>query len=157
MILGVSPYSRHSVRIYNTHLFIFSNLTIRFFGTEPLMEKVTAERPQFQPGIRSAADELRAIRKDIRARASGSLDQADTESRVLLRAQHSHVAECSLMTIDAADCATRDPVEDDIARLAGFVQSPVINTSEDKGANSYSVYAASACRQMHSAPTPNLR
>ena len=121
------------------------------------MEKVTAERPQFQPGIRSAADELRAIRKDIRARASGSLDQADTESRVLLRAQHSHVAECSLMTIDAADCATRDPVEDDIARLAGFVQSPVINTSEDKGANSYSVYAASACRQMHSTPTPNLR
>lgn len=48
-------------------------------------------------------------------------------------------------------------IEDDIARLAGFVQSPVINTSEDKGANSYSVYAASACRQMHSAPTPNLR
>ena len=99
-------------------------IELRFFGTEPLLERVTAERPQLQPCARSVAEELRSLRKELRVCDLGILERMDAKSRVLLRVQSVCATESDSTATDMRNFMTDNLIEPDLARTSGCVQCP---------------------------------
>ena len=88
------------------------------------------ERPSIQPSAREVVEELRSLRKGTRTFELNPLEEEVNSSRVLLRAQLSHVFENKPGSVCAAD----HPIEPELAQTMGLVARGNLTSRFDVGA-----------------------